>query len=194
MPEGAQAAMQPLVILAGGQSRRMGCDKAELKIGEDRLIDRVFKRVSPQGDRVFISASHNYELGVACIEDRTDGPRGPVAGLYSAYRRFSEETDVTGFFTVAVDTPNLPDDLVSGLFDPDHSAIAADAIGTHPTQGWWRIRDLGRVFAECDLNDNLSLHDMAKKSFAKTVHWQQENLFHNINSPNDVTEYLTRKS
>jgi molybdopterin-guanine dinucleotide biosynthesis protein A len=46
------------VILAGGQSRRMGGgDKTLLTIGERSMLERVIARLSPQTERLVLNAN-----------------------------------------------------------------------------------------------------------------------------------------
>ena len=50
------------VILAGGQSTRMGKPKALLEINNSPLITHLVRKVKSDADKVFIAASFNEEL------------------------------------------------------------------------------------------------------------------------------------
>ncbi|WP_223599086.1 NTP transferase domain-containing protein [Chryseobacterium sp. GVT01B] len=49
------------IVLAGGQSSRMGQDKALMKLGEKTVIEYVIDNLSQVFDEVYISGNHsNY--------------------------------------------------------------------------------------------------------------------------------------
>lgn len=177
------------IILAGGQSRRMGFDKAELGVQGSRLVEIVHKKLSLQCSSIMISGSSAYGLGVPHIKDDVGAPKGPAAAIYSAAERLS--SDVTGFFTAPVDSPNFPNDLCARLYSKSNSAVAADETGRHPTFGWWRLTDVRNAFEGNDPHASLSLNRLADMCQTKDITWSSETLFYNINSPNDLTHYLT---
>ena len=182
----------PCVILAGGQSRRMnGQDKAKAVIGGVRLIDHIYKAVMPQAGRVFISGRHDYGLGAEVIADLAQGPKGPAAGLYACWDYFSAAAQELshGFFTVPVDGPNIPVDLMQRLYSPNHSAVAADNRRTHPVYAWWRAADL-TAFWQANLHEeNPSLRFAAKSCNAKPIVWEGADPFPNINTAEDLERY-----
>ncbi len=80
--------MMPIsvAILAGGQSRRMGRDKAFLVVGGRPVIERVLERVAPLTDDLFISANapEKYAyLGRPIIPDIYPD-KAALGGLYTA--------------------------------------------------------------------------------------------------------------
>lgn len=103
------------IILAGGASRRMGCDKATIEIGGQRAIDRVVDAMRPVCDELVI-AGKGTRLpfpgihDVAWVEDEP-GTEGPLAGLASGLRAASGQSCVL----VACDMPFLSPDLLRHL-------------------------------------------------------------------------------
>lgn len=85
------------VILLGGESKRMGKDKASIKISGKTLFSMVYEKVSPLFDEVMVSArDKNYDvkklmkkkarhLPFRVVYDELPG-RGPVIGLLSALK------------------------------------------------------------------------------------------------------------
>lgn len=180
------------IILAGGQGRRMGgVDKGAINLGARRMVDEIVSRLEAQGARMKISGQAAYGLDIETIPDVTDGPKGPVAGLYAAYQHF-EKSGETGFFTVPVDGPNLPHDLLSRLYDTDASTIAEDDAGRHPVFGWWRLYDLRAVWADIDMTQSISMKRLAEMVGAKCVRWPSDACFVNINSDDDLKTYLSQ--
>ena len=106
--------MEPLdgIVLAGGQSRRLGIDKALLSLGGAPLLQTVVQRVSQVCPRVIVAVDRpgRYRrLGLAArfVADASPG-LGPLAGLQSGLRACS-----TGHaLVVACDLPFLNVELL----------------------------------------------------------------------------------
>jgi molybdopterin-guanine dinucleotide biosynthesis protein A len=82
-------------ILAGGQSRRMGRDKAALEWGDGSLLDHMVQLLSTVAGRVRI-------VGRGELPDRIPG-KGPLGGILTAL----EATETEENLMVAVDLPLL---------------------------------------------------------------------------------------
>jgi len=179
-----------VAILAGGKATRFnGQDKGEILIDGQRLIDIIHDRLKPQSYDIIISGTDNYGLGFPVIADAADAPGGPVGGIYSIWKHL-EGCDVEGFFTVAVDGPNVPTDLTARLYSTDTSTIAIDDDGRHPTYGWWRMEDLVCVFSDVDTSRSISLNRLAELIGAKEVHWEGDKNFTNINRAEDLYRFV----
>jgi molybdopterin-guanine dinucleotide biosynthesis protein A len=78
--------MLSIVIQAGGESRRMGADKALRSFQGRPLILRVIERLAPLADELIVTTNHpeEYEfLDARLIPDAFPG-RGALGGLYTA--------------------------------------------------------------------------------------------------------------
>jgi molybdopterin-guanine dinucleotide biosynthesis protein A len=78
--------MLSIVIQAGGESRRMGQDKALIPFLGRPLIERAMDRVGGLGAEALITTNRPEAyayLGLALIPDRIPG-RGALGGLYTA--------------------------------------------------------------------------------------------------------------
>jgi molybdopterin-guanine dinucleotide biosynthesis protein A len=114
-----------LVILAGGEGRRMGGqNKGLLELMGQPLISHVLQRLDPGVSQRVISANNNItayqQLGYPVIEDRLPGQLGPLAGIYSALESLHTEW----LLTVPCDLPLLPTDYVQRMLDHDGKARA----------------------------------------------------------------------
>lgn len=103
------------IILAGGASRRMGCDKATIEVGGRRIIDRVIEGLRPICDEIVI-AGKEPNLPFPGIQDVTwvedePGMEGPLAGLGAGLNAASGQSCVL----VACDMPFLSPDLLRHL-------------------------------------------------------------------------------
>ena len=102
-----------LIILAGGESRRMKRDKALLPFPEGTLIERTIDRIGKGFENILISVSEKkkYEfLPYVLVEDEQRGC-GPMMGLKSAMAvsRFEKN------FVLACDIPEVDLDFVGWL-------------------------------------------------------------------------------
>lgn len=89
------------LILSGGQSRRMGQDKAMLKIGHQSLLSRQVQLLESLEMPVWVSGDYpafNH------IKDDSNA-KGPLAGIGSAMRALKSQTDA--LFVISVDMPLL---------------------------------------------------------------------------------------
>jgi len=78
--------MLSLVIQAGGESRRMGTDKALLRFLGQPLITRLLNRLASIADEVMVTSNQpeNYLfLGLSPVQDLLPG-LGALGGLYTA--------------------------------------------------------------------------------------------------------------
>lgn len=78
--------MLSLVIQAGGESRRMGKDKALIPFLGRTMIERVLGRISKLADEVLVTTNkpESYAfLGLRLVPDVIPG-RGALGGLYTA--------------------------------------------------------------------------------------------------------------
>src|SRR5262245_25811683 len=82
-------------ILAGGQSRRMGRDKATLKWGPASLLDHMTQLLSTVADPVRV-------VGREELPDRIPG-KGPLGGILTALETSERENNLV----LAVDLPLL---------------------------------------------------------------------------------------
>lgn len=84
MPENpAPAIPAAAVVLAGGQSRRMGRDKAGLPLGDSTILARVLARLLASFAEVILAPGRSRDdvpRGVRVVPDALEGA-GPVGGL-----------------------------------------------------------------------------------------------------------------
>lgn len=176
-----------LVILAGGQSRRMGRDKATLRLNGVRMIDRVIGRLAAMDVEIVLSSANDFGLDRPFFPDGVDGIKGPAAGLRAALDWLTQKRPgLSGFYTAPVDAPFLPTDLVIRLAAAKRSAIAVTPSGPHPTCAYWALSDLRAAFDGLPAGASPSLKSIAKRCAADHVAFVDEAAFANINTLDDV--------
>lgn len=98
------------VILAGGQSRRMGRDKSFLEVGGKPLISRVIEQAGKVCTESVIVANDvelYRQFGLRVVSDVFPG-KGSLGGLYSGLLAAQEEN----VLALACDMPFLNPDLI----------------------------------------------------------------------------------
>ena len=100
-------------ILAGGQSRRMGRDKALVEIGGRPMLALVIERIRPLFDDLFIAGGDEKIYGAFGIPVHRDvrPGSGSLGGIYTALVKAAHPV----VFCVACDMPFVNPDLVTFL-------------------------------------------------------------------------------
>lgn len=137
------------VLLAGGQSRRMGGgDKSLLPLGDQPILARVIARARSQVSALVLNANGDAArfatFGLPVVPDGIAGFPGPLAGVLAgldwAAASVPGATHVASF---ATDAPFFPRDLVPRLMaalDRRHELAAAASLGrSHPVFGIWPV-------------------------------------------------------
>lgn len=139
------------LLLAGGQSRRMGGgDKALRLLDGVSLLERVIERMLPQVEALVLNANGELgrfaSFGLPVVADSIPDYAGPLAGVLAGLDwTDANRPDCSHIVSVATDAPFLPRDLVSRLvhaveqFGAD-LACAASAGQPHPVIGLWPVR------------------------------------------------------
>ena len=139
------------LLLAGGQSRRMGGgDKALRVVGGVSLLERVIERLRPQVDELVLNANGDpgrfASFNLPVIADGVPDFAGPLAGVLAGLDWTAvHRPDCSDVVSAATDAPFLPVDLVDRLAaereksDAD-LACAASGGRTHPVFGLWPLR------------------------------------------------------
>jgi len=192
-------------ILSGGQSVRMGRDKALLKLGGEWLITRVVRRLQNQLDSIIInSANHTpplMETGLPLVADLPEfAENGPLAGIFSAmdYAQSAnhQTTDYQAIITVAVDTPFFPANyarqlIVKSAVNEGKPVIAATEAAWHPTFGLWplslkdALEQHLRTAQEKSILAFATRHDVQIVLFTPAPHCSIDPFF-NMNTPDDL--------
>lgn len=109
------------VILAGGQSRRMGGgDKCLLSIGEKSILQHTIDRASCQVNSLLLNCNGDEArfnvTSMPIVKDFFEGWRGPLAGIHAALGWMTtHQPDSQWLVSFAADTPFFPENLVDEL-------------------------------------------------------------------------------
>lgn len=143
------------IVLAGGQSRRMGGgDKCLQTLADVPVLSHVIARLGPQVSRMVINAngdpSRFETFGLPVVTDRLSGFQGPLAGVEAGLSWIAAHCpDVSWAVTVPGDTPFIPCDLVARLAAAAESrqamAVAVSGAGLHPVAALWPVSMAGAL-------------------------------------------------
>jgi len=174
------------VILAGGQSKRMGSNKALLRIDEVTFIARIINTLRERFSEIIISANdpHEYLVFKRPVLPDTFKNYGPLAGIHAALNSISSEY----VFTTSCDVPFITTEIVDAIIekrDLDTVLIADDGTRTHPLIGLYPKA----VFTAIDRylrEDKRSVHHfLTTVKLVKVDVSKYSNSLRNINTPED---------
>jgi len=187
------------VLLAGGQSRRMGGgDKCLRPLGERTILGHVIERARPQVSALVLNANGDparfADYGLPVAADQIEGFAGPLAGVLAGLEWAAEHVpECQWVASFATDAPFLPEDLVARLAAAVASegadmACAASGGRHHPVFGLWPVHlkaDLRRAMIEEDIRKVdvwTSRYRLAVADFAA----DSRDPFFNTNRPEDL--------
>jgi len=161
-----------IVILAGGEGRRIGGGKPQRMLGGVTLLDRALAIARTWSDDVLVADGSSDAPGI-------EGPLGAVAGA------LAQGGDL---LTIACDMPFLPADMPERLGRTSEAAALAQSGGRlHPVCALWRGRALEGLAAYA-ASGRRSLHGFAEAVGYEAVAWPTDPIdpFFNINDADDL--------
>jgi len=185
-------------LLAGGESRRMGLDKAGMLVGGVPLWQRQIAILRETGvDEVLVSGPDRPEwrdAGLIVVEDEPPAC-GPLGGLVSVLRRTAHPL----ILVLAVDMPSMTSAFLRTLVDSGGAHI-----GIVPKIGQ-RYEPLAAAYPaaalvlaqECLAQGALSLQGFVSRAVAsglvreRVMAAAERALFFNVNTPGDLAGFTT---
>lgn len=149
-------------VLAGGEARRFGSDKALALLGGRTLIDHVVAALAKQcGGIVICGRDH---AGLASVPDRPRAGLGPLGGINAALH-WARDAGFEAVLTAPCDTPHLPDDFAERLSRSGGPAFVADL----PVIGLWPVALAHALDAHLATGAERSLRGWARVAGATPV-------------------------
>jgi molybdopterin-guanine dinucleotide biosynthesis protein A len=139
------------LLLAGGQSRRMGGgDKCLMELGGQTLLRRLIATAAPQVAPLVLNTNSDPALfrdyGLPVAPDVVDGYAGPLAGVLTGLEWAAANAPHCDWVaSFASDAPFAPTDLVSRMRtaierEDSDMACASSAGRDHPVFALWPVR------------------------------------------------------
>ena len=166
---------QGAIILCGGQSKRMGADKASLPFGPEYMLQRVVRIVAESValENVAVVASPGQDLPelpeqVIVTRDRHPN-RGPMEGLASGLAALPR--DVEAAYLTGCDTPLLVSAWIEELFrllENDEIVVPLDGEHYHPLSAVYCCHLLPEIEAALSAG-RMALHKFIAQRKTKEV-------------------------
>ena len=189
------------VVLAGGQSSRMGGgDKCLLPLGGKPILSHVINRISPQVEALALNANGDATrfsaYGLPVLPDSIAGFVGPLAGVLAGMD-WAAETGYSHIVSVAADSPFFPAQLATGLRFACLASGLPMAMAHSPRPDGGYFRQPTFTLYDVSLRENLrtALHGGVRK----VIPWVEplgcgpivfsgfgSDPFFNINTPEDL--------
>lgn len=194
------------MILAGGESRRMGTDKRALLVDGEPLLHRVLRAVSTVADELIVVDSERSPVppellaGLQARVVRDAWPdAGPLAGIEAGLRASTAPMAIV----VGADAPRLEPRLLRLLADELTAASSADAVaigsehGAEPLLAAYRpeAAAVARMLLEAGERRMRALLDALSVRVVDASVWRavdpEGRSLHNLNLPSDVASEPT---
>jgi molybdopterin-guanine dinucleotide biosynthesis protein A len=181
-----------VVILAGGDGRRIGGAKPLKMLAGRTLIDRALEMARRWSDDVAVSVRDPGQVGnvrqTRLLIDRE--ANGPISGVAQALD-FAVARGCDAVLTLTCDTPLLPDDLFdrlsAALGDGVQAAVPVSNDRIHPACSLWRS-EVRTLLPDYLAAGRSSLKGLAAEAGAVEVEWTAASYdpFFNVNSADDL--------
>lgn len=188
------------VLLAGGQSSRMGVDKAGLEIDNIPLWSRQVEMLRESGaEEIFISGRPDGPYAGSGLQIVSDDGKsvGPLSGLVASLQRARHSL----LLVLAVDMPRMSATYLRTLFNE-----IRPGLGVVPERGG-RFEPLAAIYpveclalAERFLDEGkYALQQFVAEAVRaglmtpRRVKEEEEILFSNINTPSDLSDFKARR-
>ncbi len=178
------------IILAGGKSTRMGCDKVLLEMDKKTLLERAIELVEPLCQSVLISSNNpvHEKFGLEIIPDEIKNC-GPMGGIYTCLKK--SKTDWN--FVISVDSafvePGFVQFLISKVGD-FNAVVPIHKKGKEPLIAFYHKSCLPEIEKMLPVN-NFKMYNLIhalNSRFVDAQSWidKYPKLFNNLNRPEDL--------
>lgn len=174
------------IILAGGNSSRMGTDKALIPFKGVHLIEYSLSLMKNLCHHIIISANNpNYtNFGFPVVHDNFKGI-GPLAGLEACLRYSQTRINLV----VSCDTPFINSDLFRNILDYTEAYDAIVPVlndgKIEPLIGFYSKDILSQLVLQIKKGD-YKMQNLLKLINTKYITLINDNLLHNLNTPEDL--------
>ena len=181
------------VVLAGGASKRMGRDKARIRLRGSSLVEAAAALLGHVVDEVLVA-----DRGLGLTPDYrsiADGPgAGPMAGILGAAAQRPDRD----LLVLACDLPDVPVPLLQRLAEPtrEDACVPRWRRGPEPLCALYRPAALATMAAEARAG-RLALHTMLRLEHLSVCYLERDSLaafgppervFLNLNTPEDLAK------
>lgn len=180
-----------LLVLAGGESRRMGRSKALLPVNGTTLVEWIAGRLSPHFAHLLVAARDETQLPPSLrphlVRDLHLGA-GPLAGVEAGLAASPHDTVVA----VACDMPRVTPELARRLAAAAEGVDAAvPRVGGRPEPACAAYRSsCGGAIAAALAEGRQRATDALAELRVRWLDGEDPELFRNLNTPGDYRRFL----
>lgn len=164
-------------VLAGGQSRRFGSDKALALLHGHSLLHHAVLCLGRHVEAVVVCGRQME--GLTGLADRPSPDMGPLGGLNAALHHAAAQ-GFDAVLTTGCDMPVYPEALAEALTGPD-----AVVLKGQPLIGYWPASLARELDLHLSEDNNRSIHGWIERIGARTLE-RPDILLPNINRPEDL--------
>lgn len=183
------------IIMAGGDSARMGQDKSMLLIEGQPMIKYIYDQLHPHFNQILISSNDisKYSFpGVKVVPDKVTG-QGPLAGIASALKASANELN----FVTACDIPQVDTDLMKMMLRDcrDFDAVVP-RIGQSRYEPLFAVykKDTLAAIEAALLSGNNRIIDALNSCRVKYIDLTDTEQIKNLNTMSDYWEFAGKEN
>ncbi|RDE07522.1 molybdenum cofactor guanylyltransferase [Sphingomonas aracearum] len=163
-------------ILAGGEARRFGGDKAAAMLEGRPLIEHVADALAPHVAKVVVVG--RPWPGLPAIDDPPGVRQGPLGGLLAALRH-ARDHGYRAVLSAPCDTPRLSPHLLAQV-----AGTSCAWVRPLPVLGLWPAALADRLGEHLRVDTRLSMRGWATAIGAAAIDWEEG--IANVNRPADL--------
>ena len=177
------------IILSGGQSTRMGTDKALIQFNGKTLLENAIEICKPVCHEIIISSNNpdHETFGYQVVPDEIKNC-GPISGIYSCLKKSTMNWN----FFISVDSAFVTEDFVQFLISETGEFDAVVPIhenGKEPLVALYHKNCLPVIHEKIELKDYKmhNLLNVLNTKFINVDSWVKKypSIFKNLNRPED---------
>lgn len=165
-------------LIAGGQSRRFGSDKALALVGGKPLLAHVIAALEPQVETVVICG--RQWPGLTSLSDRPAPDQGPLGGICAALHH-ARADGFDAVLTAGCDTLPVPGRLADLL------GYRAGVVKDQPLFGFWPATMDGQLDAWLANQPRRDMRGWIEESGAQEI--ETDTAFSNLNTQEDYARF-----
>ena len=186
------------VILAGGQSRRMGRDKSLIKLNGKTLIEHTTIKVKKFLPNLIIISNENkneiMKYGIDLVNDCLSKNQGPLIGIMTAMKYIKDnKKNFDWIATFPCDTPFFPELLMKKFIDNSKSKksllyFASSKGQRHNVFGLWSLKLYDKLHDDIVNKNSRKVEDWAEQNDVQRIEFsfEKNDPFFNINTEEDL--------
>ena len=188
------------VVLAGGQSKRFGEDKNQVKLGSLTLLEHVLKKVTNEFDKILIISNQNLNIkastSISIIPDCIQGNLGPLVAVFTAMKWIKKKNKQYQWIaTFPCDTPFFDTSIIEqykSKINLNESLLyfIKSNQKRHNIFGLWSVKLMDILENDLVNNNFRKVEEWADKIGVKIIDIKSDKFDHffNINTKTDLEE------